>query len=277
MSDDFLEPVSDLAALVEIARNLETTTASLLKASTDIPVRSQQAADTMLFAVEKLWEQAGRHVSDLHDNFQHARDTFAEQNRLAGLALADFERSREALERRLLGALAPELSAGHQQIATAARQAAETISERVGAFEGDLSGLGSTYTKRLEAAAQRVELAAAKFARRTWVALAVCIGAVILPIVGGAIGWQFGVLHEDQTIGDQKAALAWSNTPDGRAGWQLSQLQTGILVDMLDCDQKGWTKKKIDDKPGYIACYPTADGPQPGNQPNGWLIKIEHK
>jgi hypothetical protein len=78
------------------------------------------------------------------------------------------------------------------------------------------------------------------------------------------VGWQGyhnGNEHGLAVAGDQKAAAAWGNTPNGRIARRLDEADTGALPRFADCSGQGWTR---DTKAGLKVCFP-------GPGVTGWL------
>ena len=76
-----------------------------------------------------------------------------------------------------------------------------------------------------------------------------------------SVGRASGLVEGYTAAGDETAAAAWANTPEGKAAYQLAQV--GSIEILRRCDLPGWRVEKG-------ACYPDQ---APGGKLHGWRLK----
>jgi len=250
--------------LIALATSLEETSARLLKASADIPTRADKAVSRIEAAAagaEVALTATAHKTKSIHDaGVAELKAIIAKHDATATDALRDLGETRAAMQRDLLAAIQPELNAGTSRIAETTTEAANTIARRASEFESALVKHGAE-------TAQRIEAAATRLAWNRWLAWGGALGMIVLAGGAGWIGWTFGAQHERQAIGDEKAALAWSSTPDGKAAWKLAQLNDSDTMQAIaKCTAPGW---KTETKNGFVMCWPYGAG----DGMHGWAIK----
>ena len=116
---------------------------------------------------------------------------------------------------------------------------------------------------------QKVAKSAAHTEKLKWVAG--CVLVITLTFSGGfwfafdrgeVSGYGAGYKKAE----DEKAAVAWANTPVGQEAYYLEEANPGTINRFARCEGDGWHREKYKD--GY-ACWPRADN---GKQPGGWLV-----
>ena len=75
----------------------------------------------------------------------------------------------------------------------------------------------------------------------------------LLTLFVGWQGYEIGKGHGLAVAGDEKAAAAWGNTPNGRIARRLDEADTATLPRIADCAGKGWTR---DTQEGIKICFP---------------------
>jgi hypothetical protein len=91
-------------------------------------------------------------------------------------------------------------------------------------------------------------------------ALAAIGGAAALLVVGaGWLGYDkgkdAGVAYGYAGARDEKAAVDWANTANGRIARRLDRVSPATLPKMLECSGNGWKRTKQD---GQRVCFPSA-------------------
>jgi hypothetical protein len=90
------------------------------------------------------------------------------------------------------------------------------------------------------------------------------VSALLIMLVCLNIGEKNGFVKGYEQAKDEKAALAWSNTPEGKTAYKLAQ---AIDIRMLaNCTGTGWEIKK--NRGSNNACIPQPDN----GKINGWFI-----
>ncbi len=96
--------------------------------------------------------------------------------------------------------------------------------------------------------------------RQRWHRIGYGLCALLTLFVGWQ-GYEIGKEHGLAVAGDEKAAAAWGNTPNGRIARRLDEADPTTLPRIADCAGKGWTR---DTKEGIKVCFP-------GTGVTGWM------
>lgn len=138
-------------------------------------------------------------------------------------------------------------------IASAAQKSLETFKNSTeAAAKASMEAAKADLALAVKEASEKTARAVAGTDRTRWIAacaITVTLGALCLGGSAYYVGQQSGRVAGYEMAKDEKAAAAWTNTPEGQRAYSFAQ--TGALQILTDCQGDGWEIKDG-------ICYPYA-------------------
>jgi hypothetical protein len=167
---------------------------------------------------------------------------------------------RKAVDRdKIIAARLVDPAALSRSAEAGARQGAGAVASEVRQLIVDEDARRTTHANRI---AEGDRARRAYDGRRvTHARILAAIGGAAALLVAGA-GWlgydkgkDAGVAYGYASARDEKAAVDWANTANGRLARQLDRVSPTALPTILACSGKGWKRTKQN---GHRVCYPSA-------------------